>query len=110
MKKLVIAEKPSVGRDLAIYLKALEDKKTYFENDEYMVTWARGHLLQLSLPNIYGFDYTLSSLPMLPNKFLTQTDPNSINQLNAIVDLINKCSEIIVATDAGREGELIFSN
>lgn len=108
MKKLIIAEKPSVGRELAIFVKALDDKKTHFENDEYIITWARGHLLQLSLPNVYGFDYSLNSLPMLPTKFLTQTDPSSVNQLNSIVDLINKCNEIIVATDAGREGELIF--
>lgn len=108
MKKLVIAEKSSVGRDLAIYLKCFEDKHTHFENDEYVITWARGHLIRLASPDVYGFDYSLQTLPMIPHKFLTEVEPSTEKQFNIITELIGKCSEIIVATDAGREGELIF--
>ncbi|GEM63897.1 DNA topoisomerase [Sphingobacterium faecium NBRC 15299] len=116
----VIAEKPSVGREIASFLGAIEKKDGYHEGNGYYVTWAIGHLVSLAMPEDYGLrGFDKSVLPILPDPFkLTvrkvkkdkdyHPDPGALKQLKVIEKLFHKCDGIIVATDAGREGELIF--
>ncbi|SFA58723.1 DNA topoisomerase-3 [Pedobacter suwonensis] len=118
--KIVIAEKPSVGRELAKVFGATTRKDGYIEGKGYSFTWAFGHLLQLAPPQDYGFiGWRKQHLPMLPQKFKLAVrkiktkdgfveDPAVRKQLDTIKKLFDEASEIIVATDAGREGELIF--
>ena len=118
--KIVIAEKPSVARELAKVFGATGKKDGYIEGKGYSFTWAFGHLLQLAPPQDYGFiGWRVQHLPMLPQKFKLAIrkiktkdgfveDPGVRKQLNTIKMLFDEATEIIVATDAGREGELIF--
>lgn len=118
--KIVIAEKPSVGRELAKVFGATTRKDGYIEGKGYSFTWAFGHLLQLAPPQEYGFiGWRKQHLPMLPQKFKLSIrkiktkdgfveDPGVRKQLDVIKKLFDEATEIIVATDAGREGELIF--
>jgi DNA topoisomerase-3 len=118
--KIVIAEKPSVGRELAKVFGATTRKDGYIEGKGYSFTWAFGHLLQLAPPQDYGFiGWRKQHLPMLPQKFKLAIrkiktkdgfveDPAVRKQLDTIKKLFDEATEIIVATDAGREGELIF--
>ena len=118
--KVVIAEKPSVARELAKVFGANQKKAGYIEGKGYSFTWAFGHLLQLAPPQDYGFyGWHKQNLPMLPAKFKLAIrkvktkdgmveDPAVRKQLDVIKALFDECTEIIVATDAGREGELIF--
>ena len=118
--KIVIAEKPSVGRELAKVFGATTRKDGYIEGKGYSFTWAFGHLLQLAPPQEYGFiGWRRQHLPMLPTKFKLAIrkvkskdgfveDPGVRKQLDIIKKLFDEATEIIVATDAGREGELIF--
>lgn len=118
--KCIIAEKPSVAREIAQLLNANERKEGYLEGNGYCVTWALGHLVSLGMPEDYGIrGFNKASLPIFPNPFqLTprktkqanhyQPDPSALKQLKVIKTLVNRCDSIIVATDAGREGELIF--
>jgi DNA topoisomerase-3 len=118
--KIVIAEKPSVGRELAKVFGATTRKDGYIEGKGYSFTWAFGHLLQLAPPQDYGFiGWRKQHLPMLPQKFKLAIrkiktkdgfveDPGVRKQLDIIKKLFDEATEIIVATDAGREGELIF--
>ncbi|MCC2600818.1 type IA DNA topoisomerase [Sphingobacterium sp. FBM7-1] len=118
----VIAEKPSVARDLASHLKANNKQQGYFEGNGYFVTYAFGHLVGLAAPEEYGYaSFSKSALPMLPSEFKLSVVPELVNgkrqesksaraQLSIINKLFNQSEEIIVATDAGREGELIFRN
>jgi DNA topoisomerase III len=118
--KVVIAEKPSVARELAKVFGATGKKDGYIEGKNYSFTWAFGHLLQLAPPQDYGFyGWRVQHLPMLPQKFKLAIrkvktkdgfvdDPAVVKQLNTIKTLFDEATEIIVATDAGREGELIF--
>lgn len=118
--KVVIAEKPSVARELAKVFGATGKKDGYIEGKGYSFTWAFGHLLQLAPPQDYGFyGWKVQHLPMLPQKFKLAVrkiktkngiveDPAVRKQLNTIKALFEEATEIIVATDAGREGELIF--
>ena len=114
--KVIIAEKPSVGREIAKVFGATTKHDGYLEGKGYTFTWAFGHLLQLAAPQEYGYyGWNVQNLPMLPPKFkLTlrkkdgKEDPGAKKQLEIIEKLFNEASEIIVATDAGREGELIF--
>ncbi|WP_316807971.1 DNA topoisomerase III [Pedobacter agri] len=118
--KIVIAEKPSVGRELAKVFGASTRKDGYIEGKGYSFTWAFGHLLQLAPPQDYGFiGWRKQHLPMLPAKFKLAVrkiktkdgfveDPAVRKQLDTIKRLFDEATEIIVATDAGREGELIF--
>src|SRR5690349_3186576 len=117
-RTLVIAEKPSVGRDLAAALpgtyKSSKDK-TYLEGDEYVITWAVGHLVGLAPPDEYDpklKKWRFADLPILPEKFkLVPNDEKSRKQLTAVHKLIKRddVSLIVNACDAGREGELIFA-
>jgi DNA topoisomerase III len=109
--KIVIAEKPSVARDLAKVLGAIQKKDGYLEGNGYQVTWALGHLVQLADPKAYGFEiWDARDLPMLPSPFQyrVSADAGIRKQFNIIKGLFSDASEILVATDAGREGELIF--
>ena len=118
--KIVIAEKPSVARELAKVFGATTKRDGYIEGKGYSFTWAFGHLLQLAPPQEYGFiGWRRQHLPMLPTKFKLSVrkiktkdgfieDPSVRKQLDTIKKLFDEATEIIVATDAGREGELIF--
>ncbi|WP_172917799.1 type IA DNA topoisomerase [Capnocytophaga canis] len=118
--KLIIAEKPSVGREIASVLGATEKNEGYQEGNGYVVTWALGHLVQLALPEEYGCQgFQREHLPILPEPFVLvpkqiptekgyRADPMALKQLKVIDKLFKQCDAIIVATDAGREGELIF--
>lgn len=114
--KVIIAEKPSVGREIAKVFGATTKHEGYLEGKGYTFTWAFGHLLQLAAPQEYGyFGWSVQNLPMLPAKFkLTirkqngKEDSGAKKQLEIIKKLFDEATEIIVATDAGREGELIF--
>lgn len=119
---LIIAEKPSVGKDIARVLGITENKKGYMEGNGYIVTWAFGHLITLAMPEDYRPErYSKQALPLLPDpfkltprkvkgKYKYDPDPAALVQLKLIKQLTDKCDSIIVATDAGREGELIFRN
>lgn len=118
--KVVIAEKPSVAREIALLLGATEKKEGYLMGNGYQVTWAFGHLVTLAMPEDYGIiGFQREALPILPNPFLLTVgkvkkdktyirDLGALKQLNTIDQLFKNCDSIIVATDAGREGELIF--
>ena len=116
----IIAEKPSVGMDIARVVGADRKNDGYCAGGGYMVTWALGHLVSLALPDAYGYTKTAEEdLPMLPEPFRlvsrqVRTDRGMVpdlaasKQLRIIESVFNRCGSIIVATDAGREGELIF--
>ena len=118
--KTIIAEKPSVAREIASLLGAFDKKDGYLTGNGYFVTWAFGHLIGLGMPEDYGISgFDKASLPILPNPFLLTVrkvkkdkgytaDTGALKQLKIIKELFNKSDSIIVATDAGREGELIF--
>jgi DNA topoisomerase-3 len=118
--KVIIAEKPSVGREIAKVFGATIKHDGYIEGKGYTFTWAFGHLLQLAAPQEYGYyGWNVQNLPMLPAKFKLSIrkvkgkdgmieDPGVRKQLDIIKKLFDEATEIIVATDAGREGELIF--
>ena len=112
MKKLVIAEKPSVGRDIARVLGCKQQGKKYIEGNEYIVTWGLGHLVTLADPE--GYDkklktWRMEDLPMMPERFKLVVIPQTRGQFQAVKSLIERkdVGEIIIATDAGREGELV---
>ena len=116
----IITEKPSVGMDIARVVGADSKKDGYCAGGGYMVTWALGHLVSLALPDAYGYTKTAAEdLPMLPEPFRlvsrqVRTDRGMVpdlavsKQLKIIESVFSRCGSIIVATDAGREGELIF--
>lgn len=118
--KVIIAEKPSVARDIASVLGVTNKKDGFIEGNGYAVTWAFGHLVGLAMPEAYGFTgFQRENLPILPKDFTLvprqvregkeyKADPGALKQLKVIKDLFSRADEIIVATDAGREGELIF--
>lgn len=118
--KAVIAEKPSVAREIAALLGAADKKDGYLTGNGYQVTWALGHLVGLAMPEDYGLSgFQREALPILPNPFLLTVrkikkdksyvpDSGAVKQLKIIEQVISRCDSIIVATDAGREGELIF--
>ena len=116
----IIAEKPSVARDIARIVGATNKQDGYMEGSGYLVTWAMGHLITLAMPEAYGFAaYKAEDLPIRPNPFQLivrqvrrdkefVSDPAALKQLKVIRSCFDKADRIIVATDAGREGELIF--
>ena len=118
--KTVIAEKPSVAREIARLLGAFEKNDGYLKGNGYYVTWAFGHLVGLGMPDDYGISgFQKTSLPILPNPFLLTVrkvkkdkaytaDAGAMKQLEIIEKVVCLSTTIIVATDAGREGELIF--
>ena len=115
----MIAEKPSVAKDIARIIGATQRNDGYLSGNGYMVTWAFGHLIQLAMPEAYGVaNFRRESLPILPPDFQLiprqvkaekgyKADPGVLKQLKVIKEVFDQCDKIIVATDAGREGELI---
>ena len=120
MTTCIIAEKPSVARDISRIVGAKSKQDGYLEGNGYLVTWAMGHLIALAMPEAYGFStYKAEDLPIRPNPFQLVvrqarrdkeyiSDPAALKQLKVIRSCFDKADRIIVATDAGREGELIF--
>src|SRR3954452_5122000 len=115
-KTLVLAEKPSVGRDLTRVLPGQFAKhEGYLESDSHVVTWAVGHLVQLAEPDEYDAKYKkwrMADLPIVPDEFkLEVRDERSRKQMTVITRLLQRrdVDEVINACDAGREGELIFA-
>ncbi|MBD8347815.1 DNA topoisomerase [Dysgonomonas sp. HGC4] len=118
--KIIIAEKPSVAKSIAAIVGANNKKDGYMEGNGYAVTWAFGHLFGLAMPEHYGIaGFQKENLPILLTKFKLlprqvkegkeyKNDPGVIKQLKVIRELFSRGEGIIVATDAGREGELIF--
>lgn len=118
--KAIIAEKPSVAYELARVVGAREKRDGYFEGEGFLVTWAFGHLVGLAMPEDYGMKgFNKESLPIIPSEFKLNGrkvksgngyvyDEGSKKQLEIIGSVFKKCDSIIVATDAGREGEVIF--
>lgn len=118
--KVIIAEKPSVAQAIASVVGARQRKEGHLMGDGYAVTWAFGHLVGLAMPESYGFSgFRREHLPILPQEFrlvprqvregkVYKDDPGVVGQLGVIRELFDGCESIIVATDAGREGELIF--
>ncbi|GER68255.1 DNA topoisomerase III [Weizmannia acidilactici] len=112
MKSLVLAEKPSVGRELARVLGCKDNKKRYIEGPKYIVTWALGHLIELKMPEDYDPKYKewrMEDLPIIPDKMQTKIIRQTFQQYKAIEQLgkRNDIKDCIIATDAGREGELV---
>ncbi|MCX8530844.1 type IA DNA topoisomerase [Chryseobacterium luquanense] len=118
--KAVIAEKPSVAKEIALLLGATDKKEGFITGNGYCITWAFGHLVSLAMPEDYGISgYQRASLPIFPDPFKLivkkikkgknyVSDSGALKQLKIIEKVMNDCDSIIVATDAGREGELIF--
>ncbi len=111
-KIVVLAEKPSVGRDIARVLKCSKKGNGYLEGDKYIVTWALGHLVTLADPEVYDEKYKtwrLDDLPMLPSSLKLSVIKSSGKQFHTVKAQLNRkdVKEIVIATDAGREGELV---
>ena len=118
--KTIIAEKPSVAREIARVVDARKREEGYFTGNGYAVTWAFGHLVQLALPEAYGIKgFNRDALPVIPEAFKlvaraektekgNRPDSGVLKQIDIIRRLFEESERIIVATDAGREGELIF--
>ncbi len=111
--RVVLAEKPSVGRELASFLGASARHEGYYEGNNYQVTWALGHLVTLMEPQDYDpalKKWSLATLPFVPERFglkpIDEAGPRK--QLAVVRRLFRAADELICATDAGREGELIF--
>ena len=112
-KSLVLAEKPSVGRELARVLGCKRGGEGYLEGDRYIVTWALGHLVTLADPESYDkklSKWDMEDLPMLPEKMKLTVIKGSGRQFHTVQSLMSRAdvSELIIATDAGREGEYIY--
>ncbi len=112
--KLVIAEKPSVAKVLMEMIERVEGEKFsrndgYFQSSTYLVSWCVGHLVSLSDPAEYGWDaWKMEDLPMIPKEWKLQILPDTKKQFNTLKSLMQNAVLIINATDAGREGELIY--
>lgn len=112
MKTLVLAEKPSVAREIARVIGSRDKHKSHFEGSKYVVTWALGHLVGLAEPEEYDGKYkqwSLEDLPILPGKMKLKVLRESSHQFKAVQQLMRRqdIGELIVATDAAREGELL---
>jgi DNA topoisomerase III len=112
--RLIVAEKPSVGRDLASALGRHRKEKGALVGDGWTVTWALGHLAELAPPDAYGEQYKkwrLESLPILPERFKVRVNRKTRDQFSVVKKLLRDPSvtEVVNACDAGREGELIFA-
>ena len=118
--KTIIAEKPSVAKEIAHIVGATKREEGYMQGNGYYVTWAFGHLVQPAMPEAYGMKgFHAENLPVLPNPFILvprqvktengyKPDAGVLAQIKIIGKLFADSERIIVATDAGREGELIF--
>ena len=109
---LVLAEKPSVGKDLGRVLNCNKSGNGYLEGSKYIVTWALGHLVTLAEPESYDSKYArweLDVLPIIPKTMKIEVIKQTRKQYNVVKSLMlrNDVREIVIATDAGREGELV---
>ncbi|MNS24956.1 DNA topoisomerase 3 [compost metagenome] len=113
MKTLVIAEKPDMGRTIAAVIEPkAKNNRSYLEGEQYIITWAIGHLLGLAEPDAYDPKYkrwNFSDLPILPEHFKIVPNPKTKDQLKIIGELAKRSDRIVNACDAGREGQYIFA-
>lgn len=112
MKSLIIAEKPSVARDIARVMKCSKSGNGFIKGQQYIVTWGLGHLVELADPEAYNPEYKqwkMDDLPMLPDQFKLVVIPQTAKQYSAVKTQLQRkdVGEVIIATDAGREGELV---
>lgn len=112
LKELVLAEKPSVGREIAKVLGCSKSSDGYLEGDNYIVSWAFGHLMELATPAYYNSKYrrwAIEDLPIIPTDLVELPIESTIKQYHTVLELIGRkdVKTIIIATDAGREGELV---
>ena len=113
MSKLVLAEKPSVAQSIAKVLGANKRSDGYLEGNGYIVSWCVGHLVELAAPEVYDEKYgkwRLEDLPILPDDWIYQVSSSTRKQYGILKDLMKRADveSLVCATDAGREGELIF--
>ena len=111
-KTLILAEKPSVGKEIARVLGCRKNGDGFIEGDRYIVTWALGHLVELASPDAYDKKYehwNLIDLPMLPEKMKLSVIKQSGRQFRAVQSIMKRgdVSDLVIATDSGREGELV---
>jgi DNA topoisomerase III len=113
MKTLVIAEKPDMGRNIAAAIEPrATNKRTHLEGEQYIITWAIGHLIGLAEPDKYDDRYkkwNLNDLPIIPEQFKLIPNYKTKDQLTVIKELSKQCDKLVNACDAGREGQYIFS-
>ncbi|MDA7742368.1 DNA topoisomerase III [Francisellaceae bacterium] len=108
--RVFLAEKPSQGSDIAKVLGCTQRGDGYLKNDSTIVTWGIGHLLQPADPDAYGEEYKswkIETLPIVPDEWRTVPNPKTKSQLKAVKACLKQASEVVIATDADREGELI---
>lgn len=110
---LVIAEKPSVAKEIAKVVDATKREKGFFSGRNYLVSWCVGHLIELAKPGAYGEGldkWSLDTLPIIPENYITEVSSATADQYAVLKELMSRAdvSELVEATDAGREGELIF--
>ncbi|REE80084.1 DNA topoisomerase-3 [Paenibacillus taihuensis] len=112
MKTLIIAEKPDMGRTIAAVVEPrAQNKRAYLEGENYIITWAIGHLVSLAEPDQYDPKYKRwneSDLPIIPDRFKLWPNARTRDQLTMIAELSKRCNRLVNACDAGREGQLIF--
>ena len=111
-KTLVLAEKPSVGREIARVLGCRQGGNGFLSGQNYIVTWALGHLVELEDPEHYGKQYqqwSMDTLPMLPPKMELKVIPQTAKQYSVVKKCLHdpQVDSLVIATDAGREGELV---
>ncbi|TFE23382.1 type IA DNA topoisomerase [Cohnella luojiensis] len=113
MKTLVIAEKPDMGRNIAAVIEPkAQNKRSYLEGENYIITWAIGHLIGLAEPDLYDDKYKkwrFGDLPIIPEDFKLLPNPRTKDQLQVIEELAARSGALVNACDAGREGQHIFS-
>ncbi|MDI4644774.1 DNA topoisomerase 3 [Cohnella hashimotonis] len=113
MKTLVIAEKPDMGRNIAAVIEPkAQNRRSYLEGEQYIITWAIGHLIGLAEPDLYDDKYKkwrLGDLPIIPERFKLLPNPRTKDQLETIREVAKRCDRLVNACDAGREGQHIFS-
>lgn len=113
LKTLVIAEKPDMGRTIGSVIEPrAKNNRVYLEGEQYIITWAIGHLLELAQPEAYDPKYkkwNFGDLPIMPDRFKIVPNPKTKDQLKMIGDLAKRCDNIVNACDAGREGQYIFA-
>ncbi|UCH98718.1 MAG: DNA topoisomerase III, partial [Candidatus Aminicenantes bacterium] len=112
MKSIVLAEKPSVAKEIARILQCNKKGKGFFEGHQYVVTWALGHLVTLAEPHDYDKKYRewrMQDLPMLPERMKLKVIRKSSHQFRVVSGLMKRkdITDLVIATDAGREGELV---
>lgn len=111
MKTVILAEKPSVGKEIARVLGCNKNIPGGIENNNYIITWALGHLVTLAMPEVYKAweNWNEETLPMIPEKFKTVVIKESSKQFNNVKNILkgNNVKDLVIATDAGREGELV---